>query len=911
MRKLAIAAVILLILSALVAFALLNLERLVNRNKDYILAQAEQALGRKVAVEDIGVTVWGGIGVRLKNFALADDRAFSPRDFVRAADLQVNVELLPLLRKELRVKRLILHQPVITVIRDKKGKFNFASLGGPDRQEGQKETARTPSPAATVPLPLLVSLVDVAEGEVRYVDRKDGIDLRVSHIDLTVEDLGFDRPVSVKLSAAILAERQNIKINGRVGPFPSTLDYSAVPLEGKIEISSLNIGDLQRMFPQIKQYLPRGLGLSGPLQAKTRVSGSLKALTLSEVEISAAVFGADKPNLQLTGGAGPLDKSLKDLSMKGNVTLGPVALANLRRFAPLKEILPRDLRADGPLSLSAHVDGTLEDLALTGKLEATASAISLGDRFHKPKGVPFLLSTEARVTKKKIALQKANIKLHTLKLTGTGAITRGKTPVLRLALDSSRTDLAGWEKIVPLVQGYDLSGGAELHARIKGLMKKDRIPDITGSLTLTGLRAQLPQLPHPVTAKRATITFAGQRATLGETILQLGKSEIRLAAQVERLTPLTLTYRLSAPELWMADLREGTGSSKRPEVMRDVKSDGRAGIKKGSLSYQGKISSARGTIAGVDYTDLKARISMAGQVATIESFRLRAYNGTLQGQGRYDLRKTPPRFTLTSQVRGMELAQFFRSTSATAPKYIRGGVNLDLKLAGSGNRWEDIQRALTGQGQAEVLNGALLDVNIAEGALTGLTGVPGLSLFISPNTRSKYPAIFGTRNTEFGQLKGSMNIRGGKIHLDNLLIAAADWAVRGKGWVTLDQALNLRAQLVLSEQLSTDLMRDMKLLKYLADRQGRLAIPFSLAGTLPGITPRPDLDHVARLVQRGLVGQGIEELTKGIFKRPSPPSQQTPQKEQESTSPPKTTEPKKEKKPEEELLERLKGIFGR
>ena len=60
MRKLAIAAVILLILSALVAFALLNLERLVNRNKDYILAQAEQALGRKVAVEDIGVTVWGG-----------------------------------------------------------------------------------------------------------------------------------------------------------------------------------------------------------------------------------------------------------------------------------------------------------------------------------------------------------------------------------------------------------------------------------------------------------------------------------------------------------------------------------------------------------------------------------------------------------------------------------------------------------------------------------------------------------------------------------------------------------------------------------------------------------------------------------------------------------------------------------
>ncbi len=130
-RKLTIAAVILLILGALVAFAVLNLGRLVKSNKDYILAQAEQALGRKVAVEDIGVTVWGGIGIRLKNFALADDRAFSKKDALRAADLQVNVEFFPLLWKEVRVTRLILRKPVIRLIRNKKGTLNFASLGPP------------------------------------------------------------------------------------------------------------------------------------------------------------------------------------------------------------------------------------------------------------------------------------------------------------------------------------------------------------------------------------------------------------------------------------------------------------------------------------------------------------------------------------------------------------------------------------------------------------------------------------------------------------------------------------------------------------------------------------------------------------------------------------------------------------
>ncbi|MEE9138443.1 MAG: AsmA-like C-terminal region-containing protein [candidate division NC10 bacterium] len=865
-RKLTIAAVILLILGALVAFAVLNLGRLVKSNKDYILAQAEQALGRKVAVEDIGVTVWGGIGIRLKNFALADDRAFSKKDALRAADLQVNVEFFPLLWKEVRVTRLILREPVIRVIRNKKGKLNFASLGPPRQEKAKKGAPSAGQPPPAAALPLLVSRIKVADGEIHYLDRKDGVDLRVRKIDLTVKGVGLDQPVSIKLAAAVNADHQNLKVEGKVGPLPPTLDVGAAPVEGEIEISSLNIDDLQRVLPQIKQRLPRGLGLSGPLQAKFRVSGSADALTLSGVELKAAVFGAERPNLRVTGRIGPLGKRLKDLSMKGDVTLRPVMLADLKRFAPLAGALPKDLSAKGPLSLTAHVDGTLEKLALTGKIDATASAIRFGNHFRKSKGVPLVISTDARVTKKKITLKKANITLHTMKLTGTGAITRGKTPALRLTLDSSRTDLAGWEKILPILQGYNLSGRLEAHTRINGRIKKGRIPDINGSLKFTGLRATMPQLPQPVTAKSATVTFTGQRASLAETPLRVGKSELRLSAQIERFAPLALTYRMSSPEIWLADVWKGTGSSKNPEVLRVVKDNGRVWEEKGSLAYRGQFSSAQGRIADIDYTQLQARVSMAGQVVTIESLQLRAYNGSLRGRGRYDMRKTPPQFTLGSQFRNMDLSQLFRSASATATKHVRGAVNLDVNLAGSGNQWQDIQRTLTGQGKAEVVKGALLDVNIAESALTGLTGVPGLSVFISPNTRKKYPTIFGTKNTEFDQLKGSVNIRGGKVHLDDLLITAADWAAVGKGWVTLDQRIDLKAQLVLSRQLSTDLIREVKLLKYLRDRQGRLLIPFRLAGTLPRATPQPDMDHVARLMQRGLLEQGIQEGLKQLFK---------------------------------------------
>lgn len=827
MRKLIIAGVVLLILGGLVALALLNLNRLINRNKDYLLAQAQQVLERKVSVEEIGVTLWGGIGVRLKNFALADDQGFSSGDFIRAADLQVNVKFLPLLWKELQVTRLILHKPMMTVIRDKRGRFNFASLGHPGKEEGKKRTESTAPPATTAALPLLVSLVDVADAEVHYLDKKDGVDLRASQLDLTVEDLGFDRPVSINMTAA--------------------------------------------------------------------------------------VFAADKPNLKLTGRLGPLGKSTKDLSLSGDVKLEPVALTNLRHFAPLAGVLPSDLSADGPLSLSAHAEGTPENLTLAGALEATASTISLGDRFRKPQGVPLLLSTDARVTKKTVNLQKAKLQLHTLELTGSGEISQAETPSLRLTVDSNRTELAGWEKIIPLLQDYDLSGGLEVHARIQGKMGKGKPPKINGSLTLAGVRAALPSVPKPLTDLNANITFTGDQAELAETALRLGNSQIRMVAQVQKFTPPTLTYRLSAPELWLADLRAGDSAGKRAEVLREVKSEGRIGTENGSFSYQGKLSSTRGTISDIDYTDLQTAVSLADQVVTIENLRVQALDGSLQGSGRYDLREAAPRFTLAPRIQGVDLTQFFRSMLPAARQHIQGRVNLDLQLAGSGEKWEDIQPALQGKGQAEVVQGALLDVNIAEGVLSGVTGIPGLSVLVSPRVRSKYPEIFATQNTEFDQLQGSVTISNGKVHIDDLLIAAADWAARGKGWFTFDRTLDFRALLIMSQRLSDNLVDDVKEAKYIVNEQGRLEIPFALAGTLPRVKPKPDLAHVGRLLQRAALRRGAEELEKRVLKKILPPTGQPPEEAGQSSRVSPPVAPKQpEKSLEEELLRKgLERLFDR
>jgi hypothetical protein len=126
----------------------------------------------------------------------------------------------------------------------------------------------------------------------------------------------------------------------------------------------------------------------------------------------------------------------------------------------------------------------------------------------------------------------------------------------------------------------------------------------------------------------------------------------------------------------------------------------------------------------------------------------------------------------------------------------------------------------------------------------------------------------------------------------------------------LDQSLDMRTVVLLSRELSTDLIADVKGLRYLANKEGRLEIPVALTGTLPRVTPQPDLAYVSRLLQRRLIGEGIEEVTKGLQKPKSPPAEQSPPSGQGSTPPAAPAKPP-EKTPEEELLKGLKDLFRR
>jgi hypothetical protein len=431
-------------------------------------------------------------------------------------------------------------------------------------------------------------------------------------------------------------------------------------------------------------------------------------------------------------------------------------------------------------------------------------------------------------------------------------------------LDLEPVPLANLQKTIPgfkqrLPRGLDLAGAVGSKSHFSGRLGTGALPRIDGTLHLSDVSARIPQLPQPITDVNAKIRFTGKSAELPETSFRVGKSEVRLAAKVTSFAPLTLRYRLSAPELSLADFRTTASGRKKPEIVKDVKSEGTVLIQNGALSHRGSLSSPSGTIVDSDYTNLQTSTSFAGRVLTIESLSLRAFGGSLKANGRYDMRESDPRFAAATSIKAMDLTQIFRSLLPTAPQNIQGLLNMDLDVTGAGKEWETIKQAIKGQGKAEVTNGVLLDVNLAESVVSG-TGIPGVINLIPADIKRKYPATFSSKNTEFKQMRGSAIISNGRAHTEDLVVSAAEFETQGQGWFAFDRTVDFRGSLFLSEQLSRDIISRAKQTKNLANGQGQIEIPYTLSGKLPGAKPRPDLGYVARAMQKGTLERGLESL---------------------------------------------------
>lgn len=859
MRIAAIILVIMIVITALTTFALYNLDTLVNKNKDKIISRIEESTGRQVKIEKIGINILGGLGIELSDFRMKDDPRYSQDYFIRGSDLIVNVKFLPLLRKELAVKKIILNEPTINVI-SQNGSYNFETLGGPRRE--QEGVAHQEKDNQTIKR-FTIATVDISNGKINYEDRDKGTNLNIEKLDLTSENIGTEKPVRFGLMFALFSEEQNVNISAVAGPTGTQFNLDDIPLEGTLNISSLDTDKLKKNLPNLEKLVPYDPGITGPLDAHIEVEGKTSSLTISKIDVKASVFDSDVQNFSLSGSFGPLGKDFNTDKAKAELEFeaGPVLFEKLRNFKPLKDSFPQELKGNGPVTASGSIKGNINSPDIKSLIiSATDTDLSYGDIFRKPEALEFVINTDTGISEDKISMSNSRVVLGSIILDLSGEIKPGETTEIDMAVNSNTGELADLARTLIPIRQYEPSGKFKINTEVKGKYGENKFPDIKGTSKLDNVQIKLPQLEKPVSSINSVISFTGSTASLDETTALIGDSEIRLSADVSGFSPLTITYRISSPAIYLSDITPGRkGDIKDVDINGTMKSSGE------ETSLSAGVTSAGGEISGLKYTDMDGEINMRGSVLNLEDISFRFLNGQMKAKGYYDMSKTTPSFNFNTSVQGLNITNLIKTLFTSESEHIEGVTNLSLNISGKGSTWEQISNSLNGLGNMELTEGRFRDFNLAEEVLTGLTGIQGLSNLISSEIENKYPEIFKTTSTVFYNMKTPIKIVNGRINFNELLLRSSNYLVKGDGWLSLNKKVKASGFLTLAESLSEDLASRIELVKYLNDEQGRVKIPFVIDGTIPGITPSPDLSTVAEILRKAAVDRGKEQIKKKLF----------------------------------------------
>lgn len=789
MRKLVIALLVLIIVAAaLLGWALYNIDSVVASYKDHIITAAERHSGRKVAFHSISIKLRGGIGVRIRDFSMTEDPDFGAGHFLQAADIRVNLEIRPL-QRQISATRVVLRQPVIQVIRDARGIYNFSGLQAQATTasrspwlpgfgavapafaaSGSPEGAPSPTLGvfAGLRVELAVARVEVSGGTLDYRDDKQHHRAKLRKLDLNLDDLRIDRPFRASLAAAILSNKQNLRFKGAIGPVGKTPGVDGVPVAGSVDITTLSWNALRKTFPRMDKAWPEALRLTGTLKSE-------------------------------------------GLSIKGN----------------------------------------LKELAAEGTLDLTDSGVRYADLLKKPRGKALRIEADIRATPGGITAKRLDATLNTLRVRGRGDLDYGDPAVLDLSLGTTNAEMARLDHWFPPLAVYELSGRASVKAEVAGKLDGSAVPRIRGTVAFRKASAKLPVWERPLEQLSATVEFSNHGATFRQLSVRIGETHLAGRMTLEAFSPVTLTYRLASPSLRLADLElqpDGT-------VLEDVRGSGRLS-RRGDLSWEGSLTSTRGRLFGLDVADLSTGFKLRGSSLALGSLRFKTLGGSVDSNGRIHLGGPARRFEAAGRLRDIDIGRYL-SGIAGFPN-VEGTLDADLRVTGQGATWAAIKPTLKGTGKAAVLHGRVLDFNLGERALQGITGVRGLTALFNRGVKDKYPHIFKEGTTAFERIYTEVRVVGGRIVVEGIALKAVDYEIAGKGWVGLDRDTNLDGMLTVSERLSSDLLPGSRLTP-ITNGKGQIEVPFTLRGAIPALTVRPRLKLIQTLLEKS-VGRGVQGL---------------------------------------------------
>ena len=208
-----------------------------NRYRDRYLPVLEQALHRPVEIQDVRLTLFPQLGVRMQGMTIGDDPSFSPQPFVTIPSAEVEIQWLALLRRQIQVEHVRLQDPTVHIIRRHDGALNMATVGKDPAFHSPEKASWNPANALK-PLfgVLAVERLSMTGGTLQYEDRaKEPFRAyRLEQLDLVTDSVQLGQTANLHLKGMVMPNQVPLEMTGRFGPLQSTFDLSMLDLAGSI-----------------------------------------------------------------------------------------------------------------------------------------------------------------------------------------------------------------------------------------------------------------------------------------------------------------------------------------------------------------------------------------------------------------------------------------------------------------------------------------------------------------------------------------------------------------------------------------------------------------------------------------------------------------------------------------------------
>lgn len=225
---------VVLVLLVVAAIAGIILTTDINQYKPQIVQAVKDNTGRDFEISgDLKLAPSLIPTVAIEGVSLGNASWAKEKNMLSVSKFEAQVALMPLLKKNIQVVRLILIEPNIHLETNDKGEGNWVFSSGSKKEETSGDSSSGTLPA------LAVNEIRIEKANITYKDGKTGKTTELLVDEITVNSDSFSDPMDIFVKATF--NKSSLNVNGSLGSVNNLLDNKNYPIKLNIEVAGAEI----------------------------------------------------------------------------------------------------------------------------------------------------------------------------------------------------------------------------------------------------------------------------------------------------------------------------------------------------------------------------------------------------------------------------------------------------------------------------------------------------------------------------------------------------------------------------------------------------------------------------------------------------------------------------------------------